>query len=432
MREFDTSKHSRIEIEGALTARPAAALADIETIVRDILSDVRKRGDDAVVDYTRRFDWPRATASTLEAPRSELIRANGTMDPAALATPRKAADNITAFHRAEMGSLQSWMTSMGQGRILGQIIQPVKRVGIYVPGGKAFYPSTVLMTAIPARVAGVEEIVLCTPAARDGSLHPLVMALASEHVDRVFKIGGAQAVAAMAYGTETVPRVDVIVGPGNDYVNTAKRMVYGEVGIDMLAGPSEVGIIADDLANPAYVAADLLAQTEHGPENRGVVISPSAKFLERCRQELAAQRARLSRQEILRQSEANLLFIKTTSLSEAIDLMNVLAPEHLELCVAEPLSILGGIRNAGAILLGENTSAPAGDYLAGPSHTLPTAGTARFSSPLSCDTFLKRSSVLYHDAVTAAAIAGDVARFAESEGFDAHAAAARLRGSKTP
>jgi histidinol dehydrogenase len=430
MQEFDTSRQSRQEIEAALTARPTESLANVEATVRAILDDVRKRGDEAVLEYTRRFDWPEAAASTLEVPESELIRVNGTIDPTELAAPRKAADNITAFHRAEMGQLQSWMKPAGQGQILGQVIQPVKRVGVYVPGGKAFYPSTVLMASIPARVAGVEEIILCTPAGRDGDLHPLIKALAYEHVDRVFKIGGAQAIGAMAYGTETVPRVDVIVGPGNDYVNIAKRMVYGEVGIDMLAGPSEVGIIADELANPAYVAADLLAQTEHGPENRGVLISPSAKLLDNCKRELADQRSRLSRQEILAKSDANLLFIKTTSLSEAIELANVLAPEHLELCVAEPLAVLGGIRNAGAVLLGENSSAPAGDYIAGPSHTLPTAGTARFSSPLSCDTFLKRSSVIYHDAATAASLAGDIARFAEAEGFDAHAAAARLRGVK--
>lgn len=430
MQEFDTSKQERREIEAALTARPAEALAEVEGVVRDILADVRKRGDDAVVEYTRRFDWPEASASTLEVPQSELIRTHGTMDAAALDAPRKAAENITVFHRAEMGQLQSWMKSTGPGRILGQVIQPVKRVGIYVPGGKAFYPSTVLMTAIPARVAGVEEIVLCTPAGKDGDLHPLIKALACEHVDRVFKIGGAQAIGAMAYGTSTVPRVDVIVGPGNDYVNIAKRMVYGEVGIDMLAGPSEVAIIADELANPAYVAADLLAQTEHGPENRGVLISSSAKLLDACKVEIGRQRGKLSRQEILRASDANLLFIKATSLGEAVELSNVLAPEHLELCVAEPLSILGSIRNAGAVLLGENTSAPAGDYIAGPSHTLPTAGTARFSSPLSCDTFLKRSSVLYHDAATAATLAADIAAFATAEGFDAHAAAALLRGTR--
>ena len=427
MQEFDTSKHSRANIDAALTTRPTEALANVEAVVRDILADVRARGDEAVVDYTRRFDWPDATASTLEVPQSDLIRANGEADSATLAAPRKAADNITTFHRAEMGQLQSWMKSTGTGQILGQVIQPVKRVGIYVPGGKAFYPSTVLMAAIPARVAGVEEVILCTPAGRDGDLHPLIKALACEHVDRVFKIGGAQAIGAMAYGTDTVPRVDVIVGPGNDYVNVAKRMVYGEVGIDMLAGPSEVSIIADELANPAYVVADLLAQTEHGPENRGVLISPSSKVLDACKQELVTQRAKLSRQAILQATDANLIFIKTTSLAEAVDISNTLAPEHLELCVAEPLSILGSIRNAGAVLLGENTSAPAGDYIAGPSHTLPTAGTARFSSPLSCDTFLKRSSVIYHDAATAAAYAADIAAFATVEGFDAHAAAALIR-----
>ena len=427
MQEFDTSKHARADIDAALTSRPTETLTNVEAVVRDILADVRARGDEAVVDYTRRFDWPEATASTLEVPQSELIRANGTIDAEAFKAPRVAAENITNFHRAEMGQLQSWMKSTGPGRILGQVIQPVKRVGIYVPGGKAFYPSTVLMAAIPARVAGVEEVILCTPAGKDGDLHPLIKALAYEHVDRVFKIGGAQAIGAMAYGTDTVPRVDVIVGPGNDYVNVAKRMVYGEVGIDMLAGPSEVGIIADELANPAYVVADLLAQTEHGPENRGILISPSTKLLDACKQELVDQRAKLSRQAILQATDANLVYGKTTSLAEAVDIANTLAAEHLELCVAEPLSILGSIRNAGAILLGENTSAPAGDYIAGPSHTLPTAGTARFSSPLSCDTFLKRSSEHYHDAATAAALAADIAAFATAEGFDAHAAAALIR-----
>jgi histidinol dehydrogenase len=427
MRHFDTTKQPRLEIDAALTARDDRTLATVEVTVRAIIADVRARGDDAVIDYVRRFEWPDATADSLEVPLAELVGAANRENLQGLAATEIAAKNIIAFHQAEMGHLRSWRQSTAPGQEFGQILQPVKRVGIYVPGGKAYYPSTLLMTAIPASVAGVSEIILCTPPRADGSIHPLILTLAGRHVDRVFRVGGAQAIAAMAYGTATVPPVDVIVGPGNDYVNTAKRMVYGTVGIDMLAGPSEVAVIADSAANPAYVAADLLAQTEHGPENRGVLFSPSANFLENCREELFTQRAKLSRQEILAQSDANLMFVKTRSLRESVELVNVLAPEHLELCVADPASLLGDIRNAGAILLGENTSAPAGDYVAGPSHTLPTAGAARFSSPLSCNTFIKRSSVLYHDVATASTLGPSIAAFADIEGFDAHASAARLR-----
>ena len=244
---------------------------------------------------------------------------------------------------------------------------------------------------------------------------------------KMFKIGGAQAIAAMAYGTETVPKVDIIVGPGNAYVNTAKRLVYGQVGLDMLAGPSEIASVADAGANPAFAAADLLAQTEHGPDNRGVLFSPSAPFLDDCRRELAAQRQTLSRQEILEHTAGNLIFVQTASVEEAITLSNILAPEHLELMVREPLAILPLVKNAGAVLLGDHTSAPIGDYWAGPSHTLPTAGAARFSSPLSVATFLKRTSVLYYSPQAASEAAEDVARFAEAEGFDAHARAARMR-----
>ncbi len=429
MREWDTAKHSRREIEAALTERDTRALETVEAIVRGILDDVRGRGDAAVVENVRRFDWPDATAETLELPRAEIERAGRSADDM-LPAARAAAANIAAFHRSEMGRLQSWMDTSTPGRVLGQILQPVKRVGIYVPGGKASYPSTLLMTAIPARVAGVAEIVMCTPARKDGALHPLVTALAADHVDRVFRIGGAAAIAAMAHGTETVPRVDVIVGPGNDFVNTAKRMVYGAVGLDMLAGPSEVAIVADAEADPGRVVADLLAQTEHDSDNRGVLFSTSTAILDACRRELTTQRERLLRREILEGSDRHLLFVKTATVEEAIDLANVYAPEHLELFVAEPLAALGRVRCAGAVLLGPNTSAPAGDYLAGPSHTLPTAGTARFSSPLSCNTFLTRTSVLYHDAATAAALAEPIAAFAEAEGFDGHAAAARRRAGE--
>ena len=427
MQQIDTTSLSRAEVEAILSPRYDETSLEIENTVRNILQDVRTRGDDALVEYTQRFDWPDATAEAIPVPREEILTAEAKVDPADLAAAREAAANIAAFHQSELGHLQSWMTVQPGGRTLGQLLRPVKRVGLYVPGGKAFYPSTVLMTAIPAAVAGVDEIVLCTPAGRDGSIHPMILAVAAPYVDQIYRVGGAQAIGGMAYGTPTIPKVDVIVGPGNHYVNVAKRMVYGEVGIDMLAGPSEVAIIADESARPELVAADLLAQTEHGPENRGILLSPSRDMLSRVKTALESQRALLSRRKILELSGENLVFVETRDIAEAIDLVNFIAPEHLELIVKEPLALLSEIRNAGAILLGEHTSAPVGDYIAGPSHTLPTAGTARFSGPLSVSTFMKRSSVIYYSAEAASAAAENVARFATIEGFDAHAQAALLR-----
>jgi len=432
MQEIDTSSLSRSAVEALLAPRSDESSIEVETTVRTILQDVRKRGDDALVDYTRRFDWPDATAAALAIPEADVDAAESRANPAPMEAAREAAANIAAFHTAELGHLQSWMTIQDGGRTLGQMLRPVRRVGLYVPGGKAFYPSTVLMTAIPAVIAGVDEIVLCTPAGKDGSVHPMILAVAAPYVDRIYRVGGAQAIAAMAYGTETIPKVDVIVGPGNQYVNVAKKMVYGDAGIDMLAGPSEIAIVADEHATPAFVAADLLAQTEHGPENRGILFSPSKNLLAAVREELAKQRESLSRSEILEKTDQNLLFVATRSIEEAVELSNIVAPEHLELHVQEPLALLSLVRNAGAVLLGEHTSAPVGDYIAGPSHTLPTAGTARFSSPLSVSTFMKRSSVVYYSAAAAAAAADKVAMFAMVEGFDAHARAAQLRGASTP
>lgn len=429
MRFFDTSTTPAAQIHAALTARDAAADAAVESAVRAILADVKARGDAAILDYTRRFDWPAATLDALEFNSEQMQAADDSQTYEIDGYWMRASANIREFHKAELAQYQSWMhlEDGKAGQFIGQVLKPVERVGVYVPGGKATYPSTVLMTTIPAVIAGVKEIVLCTPAGKDGEIPSLLAAVANHKVDRFFKIGGAQAIGAMAYGTETVPKCDVIVGPGNQYVNAAKRQVYGEVGIDMLAGPSEIAIIADAGANPAFIAADLLAQTEHGPENRGVLFSPSSEVLEHCKVELERQRETLSRREILEQTASNLIFVKTRTVEEAVELSNVLAPEHLELMVREPLAVLPLVKNAGAVLLGENTSAPIGDYWAGPSHTLPTAGAARFSSPLSVATFLKRTSVIYFSREAAASCAEDVARFAEAEGFDAHAAAARLR-----
>ena len=433
MRSYDTAADSLPAIRAALTARDTEQDAQAEAVVRAILEDVKARGDAAVLDYTRRFDWPEATTDGWEVPAEDRAEVWEALDRSVVDTLRKASDHIRKFHKAEAGHLQSWM-QMSDDTLdetlpftLGQVLRPVERVGIYAPGGKAAYPSTVLMAATPACIAGVEEVFLCTPPDRQGQIPLLVAAASFPIVDRVFKIGGAQAIGAMAYGTETVPKCDVIVGPGNKYVNIAKRLVYGEVGIDMLAGPSEVAIVADEHANPAFVAADLLAQTEHGPDNKGVLFCSSSVVLEQCKIELHTQREQLSRQEILEASGKNLIFVKTNSVAESLDLCNTLAPEHLELMVQEPLAVLPLVKNAGAVLLGGHTSASIGDYWAGPSHTLPTAGAARFSSPLSVATFMKRTSVIYYSPEAAAEAAEDVARFAEAEGFDAHARAARLR-----
>ncbi len=432
MRHFDTARDPLPAIHAALTARDTARDAQIEATVRGILEDVKARGDAAVLDYTRRFDWPEATTEGLSLSQAQLAEQfESQVSEAEWGILDGSMTNVMEYHTAERGHLQSWIhpSTHGPARLLGQLLQPVKRVGVYVPGGKAAYPSTVLMAAIPAFVAGVEEIIVCTPPDQEGEIAPLVGLAASRWVEKLYKIGGAQAIAAMAYGTETVPKCDVIVGPGNAYVNAAKKLVYGEVGVDMLAGPSEVAIVADAGANPAFIAADLLAQTEHGHDNKGVLFCHSLDVLENCKNELARQRETLTRQEILAATEANLIFVKTNSVEESLALSNVLAPEHLELMVREPLAVLPLVRNAGAVLLGDHTSAPIGDYWAGPSHTLPTAGAARFSSPLSVATFMKRTSVIYYSAQAASEAAEDVARFADAEGFDAHARAARMRGA---
>jgi len=438
MRQYDTAHDSLETIHAALTTRDTARGAQVEATVRAILDDVKARGDAAVLEYTRRFDWPEAVIEGISLSQDKFL---DECWPHVAGVEwnllNHAMTNISEFHYAEKGHLQSWMlpSTHGPATMTGQILHPVNRAGFYIPGGKAVYPSTVLMTTIPALIAGVKEIILCTPPDQGGEISPYLGAAIKQISDhytadwRVFQIGGAQAIAAMAYGTETVPKCDVIVGPGNAYVNTAKKLVYGQVGIDMLAGPSEVAVIADEHAKPSLIAADLLAQTEHGHDNQGFLFCHSSTVLESCKNEITKQREKLLRKEILAATFANLVFVKTSSLEQSLTLSNILSPEHLELMVQEPLAALPLVRNAGAVLLGEHTSAPIGDYWAGPSHTLPTAGAARFSSPLSVATFMKRTSVLYYSAPAAAKAATEVALFAELEGFDGHAAAARMRGS---
>jgi len=433
MRFLDTQLQTPLEIEAILNSRPDEKLAQIETTVREILEAIRRRADAAILTYTQKLDWPNATLDCIEIDISNVT--GGDSDLARTL----AASRIFDYHAAELEQYKSWTRNFGTGIELGQLIQPVARAGVYVPGGKAVYPSTVLMAAIPPIVAGVNEIVFCTPANSSGQVSPVVIDTIACVADlarergatvRAFKLGGAVAIGALAYGSSLAGRVDVIVGPGNHYVNIAKRIVYGDVGIDMLAGPSDVAIIADHGAIPSFVASDLLAQTEHGPENRGILLSPCKALIQAVRVELKRRRAGLSRKAILELSDSNLYFVTTRDLSEAVSLSNRIAPEHLELQVRDPDALLGAVKNAGAILLGDYTSAPIGDYMAGPSHTLPTGGAARFSSPLSVTTFLKRSSILKYSRQAACDAAEAVASFAQSEGFDAHADAAMARTSE--
>lgn len=396
----------------------------IEAIVRDILADVQLRGDEALLELGRKFDAPELAA--LEVPRSEWDAAGEQVSAELRATIEKSALSITAFH--EKQRRPSWLDPQ-PGRITGQMLRPLDKVGVYVPGGTASYPSSVLMAAIPARVAGVPDITICTPAQKNSRVSPLVLYAAKvAGVQRVFAIGGAQAVAALAYGTDTVSAVDKIVGPGNVYVNIAKKLLWGIVDIDMLAGPSEVCVVADEGANPVYAALDLLTQAEHDVESAAYLITPSAVFAERVSTEIERQLTLLPRREILKQAlENHGRILISESLEQAYELANVCAPEHLALMVRDPFGALGLIRNAGAVLLGDYSPQTLGDYAAGPSHTLPTSGTARFASPLHVDTFIKKTSFIYYTSTALAEAAPTLIDFARAEGFDAHAEAVVAR-----
>lgn len=402
----------------------------VEAIVADIVADVRARGDAALTELGRRFDCP--TLADLEVSAEEWDRAIAEVDPDTRSAVEAAAANIDAFHQRQRRG--SWQME-SEGAVTGQILRALDIVGVYVPGGTAAYPSTVLMCAIPARVAGVREIVMCTPCRKDGTLLPtLLYAAKLAGVHRVFKTGGAQAIAAMAYGTQTVPRVDKVVGPGNVYVNVAKRQLYGIVDIDMLAGPSEVCVVADENANPAFAAADMLAQAEHDVECAAYLITPSRSLADAVSRELEQRVARLPRRGILQQAlDAHAVLIVTESLQQAFDIANECAPEHLALMVRDPFAHIASIRNAGAILVGDYAPQTLGDYLAGPSHTLPTSGTARFASPLNVDTFLKKSSFIYYSREALEHVASTLTHLATVEGFEAHADAVRARtGDREP
>jgi histidinol dehydrogenase len=396
----------------------------VEAVVRDIIADVRARGDAALLELSRRFDCP--DLDRLEVPASEWRDAEAALPQEQRFAVVEAAANITQFHEKQRRT--SWLDAQPD-KITGQLLRPLDRVGVYVPGGTAAYPSTVLMTAIPARVAGVPEIILCTPAQKDGKVPPLVLfAARMAGVSRVFAVGGAQAVAALAYGTQSVPAVDKVVGPGNVYVNIAKKLLWGVVDIDMLAGPSEVCVVADEGANATFAALDMLTQAEHDAEAAAFLITPSERLARDVRHEIDRQLAVLPRRAILRESlERNSAILVAESLYQAFELANVCAPEHLALMVRDPFAALGHIRNAGAILMGDYTPQTLGDYLAGPSHTLPTSGTARFASPLHVDTFVRKSSFIYYTAGALGGVAGALVDFSRAEGFDAHAEAVNVR-----
>jgi histidinol dehydrogenase len=402
-----------------LRAREATVDREIRRAVEDIISDVARRGDEALFEYTKRFDGTVIDGENIEVSADEIAEAVAGIDESDLSILQEAARRIEVFHRKQIA--ETWLDSDEEGIELGQLVTPIGRVGIYAPGGRAAYPSTVLMAAIPAKVAGVGEIYLVSPA-REGTIHPLVLAAARlSGVDRVFRIGGAQAVAALAYGTESVPPVDKIVGPGNVYVATAKMIVFGKVGIDMIAGPSEIVIISDGTADAAVAAADLLSQAEHDPMASALLLTPSAEFARRVAAEVQTQLSVLTRQSIARAAiEEFGAVIVTRDMDEAVNISNSFAPEHLELMVENPRELLHGIRNAGAVFLGLNTPEAVGDYMAGPNHILPTGGTARFSSPLGVYDFVKRTSVISFSPEALRRYGRSVVRFAELEGLEAH------------
>lgn len=399
----------------------------VNQTVRDIIADVRRRGDAAVVDYTNRFDrLSAADMGALEIPLLRLKESRTSIDPALCAALEQAAERIRAYH--EKQKMASWSYTEADGTMLGQQVTPLDRVGLYVPGGKAVYPSSVLMNAIPAKVAGVEELIMVVPTP-DNIVNDMVMAAADiAGVDRVFTIGGAQAVAALAYGTETIPQVDKIVGPGNIYVATAKGMVFGAVGIDMIAGPSEILVICDGETDPDWIAMDLFSQAEHDEDAQSILVSPDAAYLDAVQQSIDKLLPTMERAEIIRQSlEARAAFIKVADLDEAAEVSNIVAPEHLELSVEDPVALTKKIRHAGAIFMGRYTAEALGDYCAGPNHVLPTSRTARFSSPLGVYDFQKRSSLIMCSADGASTLGKSASVLARGEGLTAHARSAEYR-----
>ncbi|MBQ7897417.1 MAG: histidinol dehydrogenase [Clostridia bacterium] len=401
--------------------------SNVEGTVAEIIANVIKNGDKALFDYARMFD--KAELQALEVSDKEIEEAFESVDAEFISIIKEAAENITAFHKRQVTN--SFFINEKEGVLTGQRVSPIEKVGLYVPGGTAAYPSTVLMDSIPAKIAGCSEIVMVTPPSKDGKVNPVILAAAKiAGVDKIFKVGGAQAVAALAYGTKSIPKVDKIVGPGNAYVAEAKKQVFGKVSIDMIAGPSEILVVADATCNPKYIAADLLSQAEHDKMASAVLVTDSFDFAKKVQDEIEVQIPLLPRSEIARASIDNngKIIVAENNLMLAIDIANEIAPEHLELAVDNPFDYLDRIKHAGSIFMGKYTPEALGDYFAGPNHTLPTSGSARFSSPLSVDDFVKKSQIIYYTEDALKKVADKVSYFAHKEGLDAHAKSATVRG----
>lgn len=427
MRIIKLDDESKQNILSDLLKRDPNNYTDYEDTVKAIVDDVRARGDEAVFEYTKKFDGAELTSATVRVTEGEIQEALSQVEPALLTVMKRAMKNIREYH--EKQKRYSWFDSKPDGTILGQKVTPLASVGVYVPGGKAAYPSSVLMNIIPAEVAGVTRIVMVTPPGKDGKVNPVTLIAAHlAGATEVYKAGGAQAVAALAFGTESIPRVNKIVGPGNIFVALAKKAVYGHVSIDSIAGPSEILVLADDSANPRYVAADLLSQAEHDELASAILVTTSMELAQAVSKEVDGFVKGLSRREILQKSLDNYGYILVTdTMEEAVDTANEIASEHLEIVTRNPFEVMTRIQNAGAIFLGPYSSEPLGDYFAGPNHVLPTNGTAKFFSPLSVDDYIKKSSIIYYSREALAPIHEDIETFAEAEHLTAHANSIRVR-----
>ena len=427
MRIVTLTEETKKDILENLLKRSPNQYGSFEAAVSEIVEAVKAKGDEALFSYTEKFDGAKLTAETVCVTQEEIREAYRLVDEKLVEVIRKALVNIRDYH--EKQKQNSWFHTTEKGTLLGQKVTPMARVGVYVPGGKAVYPSSVLMNILPAKVAGVSEIVMTTPCSRGGKVNPSVLVSAHEAgVDKIYKAGGAQAIAALAFGTESIPKVDKIVGPGNIYVALAKKAVYGNVSIDSIAGPSEITVLADESANPHFVAADLLSQAEHDEMASAILVTTSRRFGEAVSAEIDEYLKKLSRREIIEKSLENFGYILVAeNRQEAVDTVNAIAPEHLEIVMENPFEVMTKIRNAGAIFLGEYSCEPLGDYFAGPNHVLPTNGTAKFFSPLSVDDFVKKSSVIYYSREALEEIHRDIEQFAACEQLTAHANAIAVR-----
>ena len=427
MRIVKLDEQSRANILADLLKRDPNNYSAYESTVQEIVDDVRARGDEALFEYTKKFDGAELSADNIRVTQAEIQEALSQVDPNLLAVMKKSMKNIREYH--EKQKRYSWFDSKPNGTILGQKVSALSSVGVYVPGGKAAYPSSVLMNIIPAEVAGVEKIVMVTPPGKDGKVNPVTLIAAHlAGATEVYKAGGAQAVAALAFGTKSIPRVNKIVGPGNIFVALAKKAVYGHVSIDSIAGPSEILVLADETANPRYVAADLLSQAEHDELASAILVTTSMELAEKVSAEAEAFVQQLSRKAILEKSLENYGYILVAdSMEDAIETANAIASEHLEIVTKNPFEVMTKIQNAGAIFMGEYSSEPLGDYFAGPNHVLPTNGTAKFFSPLSVDDFIKKSSIIYYSKEALEPVHKDIETFAEAEHLTAHANSIRVR-----